>query len=259
VEHGEVRHPPFPEPVREHLRLIQQTFKDVKPMALDEWEFGFRHDSHPDQEIAIWLFMAEAYNRFTRGRTLHEDQKRDIFRVIRAFVNNGPGFVTKTVSPATLSRKRVKEMVESMRGLHCMYPDQLERVREAFGWKTTKAGELAACLTTTTPRTDDTMSIKVAELADLVGKGPEPHLDPEARQVLQEADVVLAFLGADDKPCIAFGRDAWQDAEEADPAKTPRVFAVRVEEGGDELEKLLGAIRAVRGRHDWPTGEADEK
>src|SRR4051812_14453083 len=110
-----IRHPPFSEDVRQVLRLIQDTFKVVRPLSLEEWEDGFRRDTHPEKEIGIWANMAGAFRHFTEGRDLDADQQRDIFAVILACWNNGPDNVLATVNCRTLSRNRIKAMVAGIR------------------------------------------------------------------------------------------------------------------------------------------------
>jgi hypothetical protein len=107
------RHPPFTEEDREkYLKPLQETFKDVYPCTLEEWEANFRREQNIEREIATWLVMRGHFKRFTEGRDLAVDQRQDIFQVILACVNNGPDHVLATVSARTLSRKRVKEIVE---------------------------------------------------------------------------------------------------------------------------------------------------
>ena len=109
---GPLRHPPFEEDLRDILRRLGQTFADVCPRTLEEWEDELRRDTHPEQEIALWVVMEEVFLHFTSGRSLDEEQKIDIFSVVLACVNNGPEYVLATTSPRTLSRKAVKEIVE---------------------------------------------------------------------------------------------------------------------------------------------------
>jgi hypothetical protein len=112
LKDSDYRHPPFPEDVRALIRRLHEVFKDVYPQTVEEWEDGFRRDQHPEREIAIWQRMADIYTHFTEGRSLNSDQKKDIFQVILACVNNGPRHVLTTTNPRTLSRKRVKEIID---------------------------------------------------------------------------------------------------------------------------------------------------
>jgi hypothetical protein len=114
-EDGPLRHGPFPEDVRERIRAIQAVFSEVAPKTFEEWEDGFRRDTHPDREINIWLCMGQAYLHFTDGRDLDLEQKRDIFAVVLACINNGPDLAAQTVSVRTLSRKRIQQIADWVR------------------------------------------------------------------------------------------------------------------------------------------------
>jgi len=111
-----LRHPPFPEEIREHFRRFAALFHDVYPITPEQWEDGFRRDTNPEKEIAVWLRIADAFEHFTEGRQLFQDQRKDIFDVLLSLATNGADHVLQTVSPRTLSRKRVKEMVDFLCG-----------------------------------------------------------------------------------------------------------------------------------------------
>jgi hypothetical protein len=109
---GQLKHPHFGEDVRAVLADLQDTFRDVYPRTLEEWEDGFRRDDHPEWEIAVWLHMGRAYRHFIGGRALSAEQKREIFDVILAAVNNGREYVRLTTNPLTLSPMKVREIVD---------------------------------------------------------------------------------------------------------------------------------------------------
>ena len=112
------RHPPFSEEVRDLLRTIRDTFADVRPLSLEGWEGGFRCDAHPEKEIALWLNIAAAYRHLTRHLTpgpTELEKKRDIFQLILSSVNNGPDNAAATTATPTLSRKRVREIIDELK------------------------------------------------------------------------------------------------------------------------------------------------
>jgi hypothetical protein len=108
---GEILHPPFPEPARQAMRSLRETFIDVYPRTVEEWEDGFRRDQDFHEEIALWLFMQEVFLHFTADRVLDPEQKRHIFEVINACVTNGADYVLVTTNPRTISKSRIREMV----------------------------------------------------------------------------------------------------------------------------------------------------
>jgi hypothetical protein len=115
-DEGEIKHPPFSEEVRDYFRSFAATFADVYPGTVEEWEDGFRRDTHPAKEIAVWSVIERHFKHFTEGRWLSVEQKDDIFKVILACSVNGPDFVLQTTNPRTLSRKRVKQIADYCRG-----------------------------------------------------------------------------------------------------------------------------------------------
>ena len=54
LQQGDVKHPPFPEDIRVYIRRIEAAFKEHRDLTFDEWEDGFRRDTNPVQEIALW-------------------------------------------------------------------------------------------------------------------------------------------------------------------------------------------------------------
>jgi hypothetical protein len=104
-----IQYAPFGAEVRPLMEKIHTTFfwmyaGDADPVG--RWEEGFRHDTHPGQEIALWLYMVEVMEHFTQGRELNDEQKQHIFKVILAIVNScGQETVMRTL-PRTLSKKR---------------------------------------------------------------------------------------------------------------------------------------------------------
>jgi hypothetical protein len=109
---GQLKHPHFGEDVRALLADLQDTFRDVYPRTLEEWEDGFRRDDHPEWEIAVWLHMARAYRHFLGECPQPPEERREIFDVILAAVNNGREYVRLTTNPLTLTPERVREIVD---------------------------------------------------------------------------------------------------------------------------------------------------
>lgn len=66
------------------IKQIHLTFAEVYPVSLEETITDFKRDAHPDNEIAIWSGMAEAYLKYLRYRTpnmpLHI--KKEVFSLI---------------------------------------------------------------------------------------------------------------------------------------------------------------------------------
>lgn len=109
-DEGDIRHRGFPVEVQSRIAAIHETFKDAYPLSLDDFELGFRKDTNARREISLWAIMRKAFLRFVEGRDLRNEQRKDIFDVVLATVNNRAENVIATVTCRTLSRKRIGEI-----------------------------------------------------------------------------------------------------------------------------------------------------
>jgi hypothetical protein len=66
----------------EKIKKIQSTFSEVNPSSLEQTITDFKRDRNPDNEIAIWLAMANAYEKFTTKKTLDLDKKKEAYKLI---------------------------------------------------------------------------------------------------------------------------------------------------------------------------------
>jgi hypothetical protein len=68
----------------EEIKRIQEVFAEVNPSTLEETITDFKRDKNPDNEIAIWLQMAAAYEKFTSksAATLDLEKKKEAYKLI---------------------------------------------------------------------------------------------------------------------------------------------------------------------------------
>jgi hypothetical protein len=68
----------------EKIKFIHQTFAEVQPGTLEGTITDFKRDQNPDNEITIWLSMANAYQKFEqkKGLPLDIDYKKEVFKLI---------------------------------------------------------------------------------------------------------------------------------------------------------------------------------
>ena len=66
------------------IEFIHNTFAEVQPGTLEETITDFKRDQNPDNEIAIWLSMANAYQKFVqkKGSNLDIASKRETYKLI---------------------------------------------------------------------------------------------------------------------------------------------------------------------------------
>lgn len=68
----------------EKIEFIHNTFAEVQPGTLEETITDFKRDQNPDNEIAIWLSMANAYKKFVqkKGSNLDIASKKEAYKLI---------------------------------------------------------------------------------------------------------------------------------------------------------------------------------
>ena len=65
------------------IEKIQSTFAEVYPVSLEETITNFKRDENPDSEIAIWLEMANTYEKYlTSEKNLDLKTKKEVFKLI---------------------------------------------------------------------------------------------------------------------------------------------------------------------------------
>jgi hypothetical protein len=108
------RHEPFSKDVREILRHIKGILDEVYPKSFEDWENGFRKDTNPEHEIALWLHITSIYEEFTNDGARTIEERRDIFKVL--------------VSCSISSKDTVFEILR----LEAIPKEEAERVVEAY-------------------------------------------------------------------------------------------------------------------------------
>jgi hypothetical protein len=107
------QHPPFTEEIRDILRQIMASIGEVYPLSLEQWEDGFRRDANPEQEIALWLHVAEVYRRLTAGADLSQEQKTDYFRVLVGCMNSPREHVLQVVTLQEISKAEAISVIDA--------------------------------------------------------------------------------------------------------------------------------------------------
>ena len=109
------KHPEFDEGIRQYIRQIQAAFAEHRPLSFEEWEEGFRRDTNPEREIAIWSHAADVYTAFVAHEPVAE-RRRDVYRCIVTCMTTGPDAVWKVLRPEVLSRAEAEQVVKRFFG-----------------------------------------------------------------------------------------------------------------------------------------------
>ena len=80
---GPVVHENLSEAQLEKIMRIQRVLAEVNPSTLEETIDDFKSEQNPDKEIAIWLAMANAYEKFTGNhKGLDRNKKEEAYNLI---------------------------------------------------------------------------------------------------------------------------------------------------------------------------------
>jgi hypothetical protein len=112
---GEVKHAEFDEGIRDYIRQIQDAFAEQRPLSFEEWEEGFRRDTNPEREIALWSHAADVYIAFTASEPSAES-RRDVYRCIVTCMATSPDAVWHVLRPEVLSREEAGRVVNRFFG-----------------------------------------------------------------------------------------------------------------------------------------------
>ncbi len=115
LQRGEVKHPSFDEGIRAYIREIQEAFAEHRSLSFDEWEDGFRRDTNPEREIAVWSHAADVYTAFASGESSAE-RRRDVYRCIVACLTTTPDSVWHVLELSVLSHAEAERIVQRFYG-----------------------------------------------------------------------------------------------------------------------------------------------
>ena len=116
IHQSPYQHPPFDEGMRLSLHRIKEGLDEVYPLSLEEWEDGFRRDQDAEQEIRIWLHIAEVYVRLTEGKPLAAPERQDVLKILLCCANNPREQVLATTGLDVLSRPEAEAVMDDFYG-----------------------------------------------------------------------------------------------------------------------------------------------
>jgi hypothetical protein len=115
LQPGPIKHPEFDENTRECIRQIQSAFAEHRPISFEEWEEGFRRDTTPEREIALWSHAADVYTAFA-GSEPSADRRRDVYLCVTTCLIAGPYDVWHVLRPQVLTRLDAQKIVDRFYG-----------------------------------------------------------------------------------------------------------------------------------------------
>ncbi len=109
LTHSEYQHSPFGAERRDLIEIIQESFPGVYDKSYKFWEDGFRRDANPDNEIRIWLHIAEIYSKFAKGKPL--EYRGELFSLVLACSNCGRERMKFVFESKLISDEEIEKVV----------------------------------------------------------------------------------------------------------------------------------------------------
>jgi hypothetical protein len=116
LQMAERRAESFPEEIRDFFRDLKSKLDEVYPMSVEEWEDGFLRDAQAEQEIALWLHVADIYSGFTGARPLSLEQKKEYFRVLATCMNSSRERVLQLYCPQLIAKEEAEKVIAAYFG-----------------------------------------------------------------------------------------------------------------------------------------------
>jgi hypothetical protein len=95
----------------EKIKNIHATFTEVDKSSLEQTITDFKRDLHPEDEIEIWIQMANAYKGYLSKNKKNLDEKKEVFKLIlsRSMMNSEHAIENSNLK--YLSKKEAQEVL----------------------------------------------------------------------------------------------------------------------------------------------------
>jgi type III secretory pathway component EscV len=109
------------------IKKIHSTFAELSPVSLEETIINFKRDQDPDSEIAIWLQMVRAYEKYISNLEgkLDLNTKKEVYSLIllRSMMSEKEAIASSKL--VFLTEKEAKEVLS----YYTAIPDPIEVVK----------------------------------------------------------------------------------------------------------------------------------
>lgn len=110
------------------IKKIYTVFQEVEKASLEETITDFKRDNNPDDEIAIWLDMADAYQNYLKSKNNELDlgTKMEVYRLILSRSMEPDEEAIKHSNLTILSKSEAKKVLSFYKAA----PDPIDVVRK---------------------------------------------------------------------------------------------------------------------------------
>lgn len=95
----------------EKIKTIHTIFAEVDKSSLEQTITDFKRDSHPENEIEIWMQMAEAYKGYLSKNKKNLNEKKEVFKLILSRSMMSSQETLGNVKLEYLSKKEAEEVL----------------------------------------------------------------------------------------------------------------------------------------------------
>ncbi|WP_257169424.1 toll/interleukin-1 receptor domain-containing protein [Bradyrhizobium sp. SRS-191] len=224
------------------VRLIRAALLEVHPLSMEAWIDGFRRDTNPDREIAIWERIASTYLECAYLRAPAERQK--IFEEVFGSIGLG---IEQGVSDEIIHRSSIDRPIES---------SEVERYPTELFDPDDRELSSPENLVADVVRQDTVERLRIDELKTLIAVNSAVRIDVSelsqsgVRELLAGCDVILGKDRNTGVHAVFYGKEVFEAfAKRREPSLVfPRpVMIISYDGGSDELQHIAALVQYAKG------------
>ncbi|WP_441241018.1 toll/interleukin-1 receptor domain-containing protein [Tardiphaga sp. 768_D3_N2_1] len=241
-----LRHAKLSSELTSRIRLIRAALLEVKPTSMAAWVDGFRRDTTPETEVAIWERIASIYLEHSYGKP--KSVRKNIYEEVLRFVNFGrlegvsDEIFKRASSLSPIEGKEVERY--SISSENMLATDEEEM----------KLSNKKSSVTHGVP-SEVLVKLRIDELSVMAKANALVKVDifelqhEEVRKILAEAG---ALIGRDKRTgghAIFYGRETLNEfSRRNDKVAFPRpIVEISYDNSSDQLEFLIAAVITLKG------------
>ncbi|WP_315725638.1 MULTISPECIES: toll/interleukin-1 receptor domain-containing protein [unclassified Bradyrhizobium] len=224
------------------VRLIRAALLEVHPLSMEAWIDGFRRDTNPDREIAIWERIASTYLECAHSSAPSERQK--IFEEVFSLIGLG---IKQGVSEEIIHRCSSDRPIEG---------SEVERYPAEVFQSDDAELSISENLVADVVRQDTVERLRLDELKTLVAVNSAVRVDVSelsqsgVRELLAGCDVILGEDRNTGVHAVFYGKEVFEAfAKRKEPGLVfPRpVMIISYDNSSDELEQIAALVQYTKG------------
>ncbi|MDI3567271.1 toll/interleukin-1 receptor domain-containing protein [Bradyrhizobium sp. Arg816] len=245
VKQAPIRHGKLSTELTSRIRLIRAALLDVYPLPMEAWVDGFRRDTTPETEVAIWERLASVYLEYSYGKpkSARKNLYDQVFRVVAFGKSDGiPDDLLERASRALPIEGKERERY-SARSYNVLASSEEEA---AFG-SVTKVTEGVPIDVVKRLRIDE-LNMQL-ETTGHVAIDVSEIQNEAVRRIMAEAGAILGNDKRTGAQAIFYGLDTLRQFSQVNEnVRFPRpVVEVSYDSAGDQLEYLVAAVTILKG------------